>query len=675
MKLPGMILRNVCFAENAHSFVRAGLIPGMLFSWLSRLSENWITMHFDPFVIPFNIGLYFILIYCITRCVIWFSDLSRADKLRLQRGFFGNAFGQSLKEIFLESLIHRKILKSNFRLGYMHMSLAFGWFLLILFGTIEADIFGQRHLNPPYKAIFFKFFNPSHGHEGFEYAYTFMMDFILAFILSGLILAVIKRFSSGVVGMKKTTKLKIRDKIAMASLWLIFPSRLLAESFTSGAYGTGSFLTGTLGSWFASFLPAHQMAYPFWWLYSLALGTFFVLLPTTRYMHIPTELFLIFMRNSGIRTGDKAGSYSEVQSFSCSSCGICIDTCQLNSSAGIVNIQSAYLMKGIRNNDDVFNIAHNCLMCGRCDQACPVGIELMPIRMIRRREGDNEKDMRSIWKGFLVNRQNPVPPKTQELPSYSYLPEIEAVKADVLYFAGCMTHLTPGIKNSMQKIFRAAGENYYFIDEDGGACCGRPLMLAGQDREARELINFNSDIIWKSGAHTLVTSCPICYKIFKESYHLGVEVLHHSQYIKRLIEEGTVRLNYSHKKVVYHNPCELGRGSGVYEEPLEVLAHVANLQRTEFDGENSLCCGGSLANLKLESGKKSMIAADAAAELTKCKPDIIATACPLCKKTFSNATEIKVADIAEIVAEEISEIQKKKSKISVLNIKELASIS
>lgn len=575
----------------------------------------------------------------------------------------------------MESLIHRKILKSNFRLGYMHMSLAFGWFLLILFGTIEADIFGQTHLNAPYKAIFFKFFNPLHGRSGFEYAYSFFMDLILAFILSGLLLAIIKRFSSGVVGMKKTTKLKIRDKIALSSLWLIFPSRLLAESFTSGAYGTGSFLTGTLGSWFASFLPAQQMAYPFWCLYSLALGTFFVLLPTTRYMHIPTELFLIFMRNSGIRTGDKAGSYSEVQSFSCSSCGICIDKCQLNTSAGITDVQSAYLMKGIRNSDDVSTMAHNCLMCGRCDQACPVGIELMPIRMIQRREGDCEKDMRSIWKEYLQNRQNPPPVKPPELPSFGYLSEKESVKADVLYFAGCMTHLTPGIKNSMQKIFRAAGENYHFIDEDGGACCGRPLMLAGQDREARELINFNSGIIWKSEAHTLVTSCPICYKVFKESYHLGVEVLHHSQYIKRLIDEGAIRLNYSHKKVVYHNPCELGRGSGIYEEPLEVLGHVMDLQRTEYDGVNSLCCGGSLANLKLNSGKKAMIAADTASELTKCNPDILATACPLCKKTFSNATGIKVADIAEIVAGEIAEIQKKKSKITALNIKELVRIS
>jgi branched-subunit amino acid permease len=153
------------------------------------------------------------------------------------------------------------------------------------------------------------------------------MDLILAFILSGLLLA-ISRGSGQEQSNEETPGLRALDKVALASLGH-FPSRLIAESLTSGAYGTGSFLTGSLGSWFASFLPAHEMAYPFWWLYSLSLGTFFILLPLTRYMHIPTELFLIFMRNSGIRTGDKPGTYSDVEIHSCSSCGICIDQCQI----------------------------------------------------------------------------------------------------------------------------------------------------------------------------------------------------------------------------------------------------------------------------------------------------------------------------------------------------------
>lgn len=610
-------------------------------------------MQFDPFVIPFNIGLYFILIYAVVRSVIWFNDLSRPDKLRLQRGFFGKTFGQSIKEIFLESLIHKKILKSNTRLGYMHMSLAFGWFLLILFGTIEADVFGAHHLNAPYKSIFFKFFNPEHGRAGFEAVYSFLMDLILAFILSGLLLAVIKRFSSKVVGMKKTTKLRVLDKVALTSLWLIFPSRLLAESFTSGAYGTGSFLTGSLGSVLASFLPAQEMAYPFWWLYSLSLGTFFILLPLTRYMHIPTELFLIFARNSGIKTGDQPGAFREIQIYSCSSCGICIDACQLNFSAGITNIQSAYLMKGIRNNENVSDIAFNCLMCGRCDQKCPVGIELTPLRMLSRRAGETVESEQTILKKYFPDRKSVLPARPAADPSYTFLKQYEPAKTDVIYFAGCMTHLTPAIKNSMVAILEASGVRYNFLDEMGGVCCGRPLMLAGQDREARELINHNSQLIWKSGAHTLITSCPICYKVFKESYYLDVEVLHHSQFIKNLIEDGSLKLNFLRRKITYHAPCELGRGSGVYDEPKDVLRYVARLQETGFEDKNSLCCGGSLGNIKISSRQKSMIAHDVAAELTKDNPDILATSCPLCKKTLAAATTTKVADISEIVADAI----------------------
>jgi Fe-S oxidoreductase len=367
-------------------------------------------------------------------------------------------------------------------------------------------------------------------------------------------------------------------------------------------------------------------------------------------MHIPTEIFLIFMRNSGIKTGSKAGSFSEVQAYSCSSCGVCIDACQLNFSASITNIQSAYLMKGIRNNEDISEIAANCMMCGRCDVKCPVGIELTPIRMIQRRN-EAENNFRNIYKGYFRTRQITLPESSAPSLNYKFIEENIPEKADVLFFAGCMTHLTPAIKNSMKKILDASGVNYNFIDENGGVCCGRPLMLAGQDKEARELINLNSQMIWKSGANTLVTSCPICYKVFNESYYLGVEVLHHSQYIKRLIDEGKVKLSFLRKRVVYHSPCDLGRGSGVYDEPKEILNHVSRLEKSKFEDADSLCCGGSLANVKLSSQNRTKIALEAVNLLTKTEPDILATACPLCKKTFSGVTSTKVADISEIVAE------------------------
>ncbi|MBP7730323.1 MAG: (Fe-S)-binding protein [Bacteroidales bacterium] len=626
---------------------------------------------FDIFVIPFNIGLYFILIYCVVRFIVWFRELSRADKLRLQRGFFGRAFGQSLKEIFLESLLHRKIMKSKPVLGYMHMSLAFGWFLLILFGTIEADIFSAQHLNPPYRAIFFKYFNPSQGETGFAKFWYFLMDLILAFILSGLLLAIIKRFIPGVVGMKRTTKHRLIDRIALVSLWLIFPSRLIAESLTCGSSGTGGFLTGTAGSFLASFLPVEKLAYPFWWLYSLSLGVFFVLLPITRYMHIPTELFLIFMRNSGITTGDKAGTFSEVEIHSCSSCGMCIDACQMNFVTGIRNIQPVYLNRALRKDENVIEIAEDCLMCSRCEQICPVGIETTAIRMIQRRNTTGEPLIKNKWFGYFRYRSIQPREKDNYEPSYNLEMKEDFKRADVIYFAGCMTHLTPGIKEAMKKIFNIAGEKVWFMDEEGGSCCGRPLMLAGRDREARELINYNSEIIKKSGAKTLVTSCPICYNVFRESYYIDAEILHHTEYIKRLIDDRVIRLKFSDKKVVYHDPCELGRIGKIYDEPRDILTWVADLREPAERKEKALCCGWSLANIKLDPKKKSAIAFDTIKKLSSVNPDYIVTSCPLCKKTFSQVSDIKVVDIAEIVADEIADFQRRKPSAISVNLKEM----
>jgi len=606
-------------------------------------------MNSDFFVWPFNLGLYFILIYSVVRSTVWFRNLSRSDKLRLQRGFFGRPFMDSIREIFMESLLHRKIFKKNPVLGYMHMSLAFGWFLLIVFGTIEADFFGEKHLNPPSHAIFFRAFNPEHGAAGLPAIFNFWMDLLLAFILSGLLLAMIKRFIPSMMGMKKTTKHTWTDRIALLSLWLIFPSRLMAESFTCGVYGSGSFLTGNLGAALASFLPAAEIAPYFWWLYSLALGTFFFLLPVSRYFHIPVELLLIFMRNSGITTGDKASSFTEVQTHACSSCGICISVCQMSYAAGIHDIQSAYFIKGLRNDRDIAAITANCLMCGRCEEVCPVGIDLGPMRLIERRQGERPDKKLKFTEGFSLTkkRSHIEKPVTQ---SYSYLVKEEAESAEVLFFAGCMTHLTPSVIAAMKKIMDHAGVRYRFMDEHGGVCCGRPLMLAGRDKEARELINHNSDIIWKSGARILVTSCPICYKVFRESYYLEAQVMHHSEFLNLLIEEGSLRLGYLHRKVVYHDPCDLGRGSGIYEEPRAVISYVADLQHIPQEGSMSLCCGGSLGNLTLSSASRSMIAADAARILTQSSPDELITACPLCKKTFGQATETKVSDIAELVA-------------------------
>ena len=224
---------------------------------------------------------------------------------------------------------------------------------------------------------------------------------------------------------------------------------------------------------------------------------------------------------------------------------------------------------------------------------------------------------------------------------------------EVMYFAGCMTHLTPRIIKSVEKVFKAVGVDYIFADRDGGICCGRPLMLAGKTNAAYETISANRKMILSSGCRTLVLSCPICYKIFKDEYALeGVEVLHYTQFIKRLADEGKLKLTAGDERIVYHDPCELGRGCGVYKEPREVLCQVGTLVKAAKEGDESICCGGSLGSLTLDARDRAKITESSVGNLMVNNPQTIVTACPLCLKTFSESVpeSVNVQDFAELIS-------------------------
>ena len=250
-------------------------------------------------IIPFTAGLIYLTLVLIYRFVKWVRGLSKLDKLRLVQSFKVRRMLRSLKEVFYEGLLHRKIFRKNPVLGYMHMSLAFGWFLLIVLGHIEVMAARRSLLVPFYLPVFFRYFETGTTFfaSGF---FSFLMDFFLLVVLSGVTLAMLKRFKKQLFGMKKTTRLKTGDRMALTSLWLIFPLRLLAEGMSAELYGNGSFLTSTVGHIIGSF-SSESTNLVLWTAYSCALGFFFAALPNSRYMHIPTEVLLIFVRNAGIR--------------------------------------------------------------------------------------------------------------------------------------------------------------------------------------------------------------------------------------------------------------------------------------------------------------------------------------------------------------------------------------
>ncbi|MBO7567194.1 MAG: (Fe-S)-binding protein, partial [Bacteroidales bacterium] len=142
------------------------------------------------------------------------------------------------------------------------------------------------------------------------------------------------------------------------------------------------------------------------------------------------------------------------------------------------------------------------------------------------------------------------------------------------------------------------------------------------------------------------------YKVFKEDYQLpNVEVLHHSEYILELVKSGRLKVNTSDLRAVYHDPCELGRGSHIYEQPRELLSSTLTLVPMDREREKALCCGGSLANTKISMAERDVLAGKAMEEFASYNPDVVVTSCPLCKKTFAKVNSVAVKDLAEIVVE------------------------
>ena len=342
-------------------------------------------MKFNPFVIPFCLGLAFLLIFLIVRFVGWIRNLPEADQVRFRKGLLSKKLFSASHEIVMESLLHRRIFMRNIVLGYMHMSFAFGWFMLILIGNIEARFYAGTQVNPPYYPIFFKFFVHDRSSIPGSMIFTFFMDFFLLLVLSGMVLAMVKRFFSSAFGMKKSTKLKVRDKVALFALWFIFPSRLIAESLSSELHHAGGFLTGSVGYMLGSLFPAENLLIPAWWAYSFALGLFFILVPWTRYMHIPSEIMLIFMRHFGVRNTDTNESFAQAEIYSCSRCGICLDQCQLATVIEHRTPQPSYFFQSIRNEITSDQDRHDCLLCGRCATACPVNIDTVNRRLYSRK--------------------------------------------------------------------------------------------------------------------------------------------------------------------------------------------------------------------------------------------------------------------------------------------------
>lgn len=237
---------------------------------------------------------------------------------------------------------------------------------------------------------------------------------------------------------------------------------------------------------------------------------------------------------------------------------------------------------------------------------------------------------------------------------------------DILFWVGCagsFDERAQKITRDICKILQHVGINFAILGTEE-SCTGDPAKRAGNEFLFQMQAMTNIQVLDGYAIKKIVTGCPHCFNTIKNEYpNLGgnYEVIHHSQLIQQLIDEGKLKAeggeSFKGKKITFHDPCYLGRANGVYEAPrkaLEILdAELVEMKRCKSNG---LCCGAGGAQMfkEPEKGTKD-INIERIDEALALQPNIVASSCPFCMtmlsdgiKNFNKEEEVKVLDIAEI---------------------------
>ena len=240
---------------------------------------------------------------------------------------------------------------------------------------------------------------------------------------------------------------------------------------------------------------------------------------------------------------------------------------------------------------------------------------------------------------------------------------------DVLFWVGCAGSFDDRAKRITKAIARIliASDTSFAVLGQEESCTGDPAKRAGNEflyqmQAAQNIATLNGYEIKR-----IITGCPHCFNVLKNEYpELGgkYEVLHHTQFIRELIETGKLRMAdggpFKGKRITFHDPCYLGRGNGEYLAPREVIQKLdAELLEMRRCKQNAMCCGAGGAQMfkEAEAGKAE-VNHERTNEALENKPEVIATGCPFCNtmitdgvKNANQESEVEVKDIAELIAE------------------------
>ncbi|MAF85375.1 MAG: Fe-S oxidoreductase [Dehalococcoidales bacterium] len=314
-----------------------------------------------------------------------------------------------------------------------------------------------------------------------------------------------------------------------------------------------------------------------------------------------------------------------------------------------------------------------CTTCNMCVSRCPRGVGITDIIRAARTimiEYRMAPESLRVTMASLGSVGNPWGEEREKRANWVRDLEVKTFTKDnkLLYFPGCV----PAYDPELGSIARATASILQKTKADFGilgskeSCCGESVRKAGNDSVFEHLAKSNIETFNESGVKDIVVSSPHCYTTFKDEYPQlegNFNVTHFTQYLAKLVDKGKLKFkNKLNKKVIYHDPCYLGRHQDVYDEPRKVLKNIPGLElMDEVDSrENSLCCGGGGSRIFMETKKGERFSDILVEQAIEMGAEMLATACPYCILNFKDSVltvnkgdTLEIKDISEIVQEVI----------------------
>ena len=354
----------------------------------------------------------------------------------------------------------------------------------------------------------------------------------------------------------------------------------------------------------------------------------------------------------------------------CFQCGLCDAVCPWN------KVRPFSMRKIIR--EATFGLTEidgediwRCTTCGNCTQQCPRGVKQIEIGVSLRRVASEYEvfpaSVRSARtaRASLISEGNPLQGErkkradwAKDLSVKTYTEGMEA-----LYFVGCYFSYDPRMKKvatATANILNKAGVEFGILG-DKESCCGESIRKTGSEEVFKNLARENIKTFIDSGVKKIIVSSPHCFHTFKNEYPefmVNFEVVHMSQYLLELINDGRLELTKEYaKKVTYHDPCYMGRHNDIYDEPREVLKKIPGLELVEMvdSRKNSLCCGGGGGRIWMDTPKEERFSDLRLEQANEVGAEVLVTSCPYCITNFEESRlNLEYEDILEI--KDITEI-------------------